>query len=79
MTEITTGDKRRPKKKNTKKVAVAKVDLCKKLNGFSKVVCKIEGFIYGFEDLQNTLFVVGLVAFLLLAPIIFFVMKARKE
>jgi len=77
-----TGDKRRQKTKETKKgVKKAKVvvDLCKNMTGFSKVVCNFEDFIFKIEDMQNTLFVVGLVVLLLLAPIIFFVMKARKD
>jgi len=82
-----TGDKRRQKtKKTTKKGGVEKakvvVDLCKDMTGFSKVVCKVEDFIFKFEDMQNTLFVVSIVVLLLLAPIIliiFFVMKARKD
>ena len=48
------------KKKKTKKGAVEKakvvVDLCKDMTGFSKVVCKVEDFIFNFEDMQNTLF-----------------------
>ncbi len=83
MAEITTtGDKRRQKKKKTKSKVPSKrpkVDLCKDTTGFSKVACKVEELISNFEDIQNTLFVVGLVVLLLLAPIIFFVMKARKN
>ena len=47
-----------------------KHDFCKGLSPVAKAFCKIENFIYEFENLQNDFFVIGLIIFIILLPIL---------
>lgn len=67
-------DKKNKKGTRTSAQKKAKVnvkhDFCKGLSPFAKAFCKIENFIYEFENVQNDFFVIGLIIFVILLPIL---------